>query len=636
MKILLMLPESRYEKTYTSFLDPIEEDNVELEVIYTVGTTDKRVLNNDGDIIIARGITYTAVKTNMPDKKFVELQVTSYDIIATIQECGFTKKGDRIALFLLQKQHAIGTQIPSLFDCQVDVYYIEDEADITGAMEQVRRDNVDMVIGGGTSTLYAQSLGLPMLTVKSSPATILVGIKQGLELARAMNIERGRINLLQALLNTSRDAIIAVNHHGKIVAANHHSMLLLGLPKEEAWDTPHIIDNYLPSCDWESTLEHFGEKETLFPLHDKIYLISCKAVPKLHNIPLVLITLQDATEIQKKESKIRSELNKKGLVARYSFNTIKGDSPLLQKTISAARKYSLAKSNVLLTGESGTGKELFAHSIHNASNRKNQAFVAINCAALPENLLESELFGYVDGAFSGAAKGGKSGLFELAHKGTLFMDEVGELPLPLQAKLLRVLQEKEVRRVGGEAITSIDVRVISATNVDLEALVNQGKFRLDLYYRLNILAVDIPPLRQRPSDIPPAFTQWLHQIAMQYHQTTPILSSEAIAHIQAYPWPGNMRQMQNVCERLVVLDETGMVGIAELETAGVRLTTPPATVASLPKPMPTPEELGDLEQDELLRRLAQAHYSKADMATALGISRTTLWRKLKELNLSDV
>ncbi len=629
MKILLMLPESRYVQTYSDFLEPMQDENITLEVDYVVGTVDPRVHENDADIIVARGITYLALKQCLPDKQYVELAISSYDLIEATLDGVAQYDPQRIAVYLNQHQLANGRQLERLLSCQVDLYDVSDEEDIRRGVEIAKAQGTDLIIGGGTSIQYAKAAGIPSTIVRSSITTIQFAMRQAVEMARAMNMERARIDLLQGLLNSSRDAIVAVNRQGCIMAANRLSKHWLNLPPQSDWDKAHPIDAYLLGCPWRKALEQGFETEVLLPLHNKIYLVTSKSVPNVRGEPLVLITVQDATEIQKKESKIRSELNKKGLLARYTFDDIKGNSPVLQRTISTARKYSKALSNVLLTGESGTGKELFAHSIHNASNRKNQAFVAINCAALPENLLESELFGYVEGAFSGASKGGKSGLFELAHQGTLFMDEIGEMPLPLQAKLLRVLQEREVRRVGGENITSIDVRVIAATNVDLEALVKEGKFRLDLYYRLNILAVEIPPLRLRSEDIPAAFDFSLARLAKQYGVVPPRLTVQGAEMIQGYPWPGNMRQLQNVCERIIALDERGIIDQEALAQAGIQSMVAPAP--------PTEEDAlcGDVNPQQLQALLSNGQYSKADIAKILGISRTTLWRKLKEQGLCE-
>lgn len=244
------------------------------------------------------------------------------------------------------------------------------------------------------------------------------------------------------------------------------------------------------------------------------------------------------------------QLQNMGHTARYTFDDIISISPIMERTKKLAEKMAATRSSVLITGESGTGKELIAQAIHNASERKNEPFIALNCAALPENLLESELFGYEDGAFTGARKGGKPGLFESADKGTLFLDEVEEMSTILQAKLLRVIQEQEVMRVGASQLISIDVRILAATNRDLEELVKEGRFREDLYYRLNTLPVRIPPLRERKEDILPLMYHFMKENHASYQ-----LSEQVCQVLKDHPFRGNIRELRNYAEYFAFLDK---------------------------------------------------------------------------------
>lgn len=240
--------------------------------------------------------------------------------------------------------------------------------------------------------------------------------------------------------------------------------------------------------------------------------------------------------------------------ARYTFASIVGSSYKMQNVKSLAQQAALHSSTtVLITGESGTGKELFAHAIHNLSPRASLPFVRVNCAAIPENLLESELFGYEEGAYTGARKGGKLGKFELAHGGTVFLDEIGEMPLAMQSKLLVVLQEKEFERVGGNEPKRVNVRVIAATNCELETKVAQKAFREDLFYRLNVLRVDIPPLRERREDIPELACHLLSKLNQRLKTRVNEISSKAIEALRSYHWPGNVRELENTLERAIIV-----------------------------------------------------------------------------------
>ena len=275
---------------------------------------------------------------------------------------------------------------------------------------------------------------------------------------------------------------------------------------------------------------------------------------------------------------------------------------------------------MLIIGETGTGKELFAQSVHNASARRNQPFVSINCAAIPPNLLESELFGYVDGAFTGAKKSGKYGVFELANNGTLFLDEIGEMPLELQSRLLRVLQEKELMRVGDDKIIPVNVRVICATNRDLLRHIEDGKFRADLYYRINVLKLAIPPLRARPADICPLFKYYLHIFSQKYRKLVQLSSPECASVLENYPWPGNTRELMNVAERTVVLCEGEQLSPVFLQ--GLLSSENPRPKSRPAKERPPKRQKISREEVEKLLDV----YSQPEVCEMLGISRTTLWR----------
>ena len=260
---------------------------------------------------------------------------------------------------------------------------------------------------------------------------------------------------------------------------------------------------------------------------------------------LMLKTIEDMEE---GHERMRRQIKARGFNAKYSFSSIKTQSPKMLSLMESAKKMAVSSSSIVIHGQSGTGKELFAQAIHNASPRREYPFIAINCASIPESLLESELFGYSEGAFTGAKKGGKKGYFELANQGTLFLDEIGEMDLNLQARILRVLQEKEITRVGGDRVFSIDVRVISASNKRLLQMVRRNLFREDLYYRLNVLSLEIPPLKERREDIP----LLLEEFQTELH-TNVQFTPQAVGFLQAYPWNGNVRELRNFAERVSYL-----------------------------------------------------------------------------------
>nr|WP_160722789.1 sigma-54-dependent Fis family transcriptional regulator [Bacillus sp. USDA818B3_A] len=321
-----------------------------------------------------------------------------------------------------------------------------------------------------------------------------------------------------------------------------------------------------------------------------------------------------------------------------SFDKIIGQSAQIQAVKRMARKVAGTPSTVLITGESGTGKEMFAKAIHELSSYAEGNFISVNCAAIPEHLLEAELFGYEDGAFTGAKKGGKPGKFELAHKGTLFLDEVGDMPLFMQTKILRVLQEREVERVGGIAKHKIDVRIIAATNQHLEEMVAEGKFREDLYYRLNIIRLEIPPLRERQEDIPVLLNQYLDHFSDRFGFGPKSFGREAMAALVNYSWPGNVRELVNTVEMLVNLSETAI--ITEQELLPKHRTNDLVEFSSSPAQkekgllMDIKDSVFIKEREMIIQALHETNGNKAAASRNLGIQRSTLYEKMKKYRIT--
>jgi len=319
---------------------------------------------------------------------------------------------------------------------------------------------------------------------------------------------------------------------------------------------------------------------------------------------------------------------------RYSFDDFIGESQQTRELIRYCKTIAKNPSTVMICGDSGTGKEIIAQSIHSTSSRKNQPFVAINCGAISESLIESELFGYADGAFTGAKKGGKPGKFELADKGTLFLDEIGEMPLEMQVKLLRTIQEKAVIRVGGNRPIPVNVRIIAATNKNLEEQIKSGKFRLDLYYRLNVFEVLIPPLRDRREDILPLVHFFLKRNATRFDIPIPELKPELLDALFKYDWPGNIRELENLMERAVILK-------GNLDEKYISHSSVPAAPVpvQMDQSQSESDEIWSLEEHEknnILRTIRHFQNNISKSAESLGISRNTLYQKMKKYDLLHV
>ena len=315
--------------------------------------------------------------------------------------------------------------------------------------------------------------------------------------------------------------------------------------------------------------------------------------------------------------------------ARYSLTDIITQNSGMLRLKETIGKVANSTSSVLICGETGTGKELFAQAIHNDGPRRNRPFVAINCGAIPKELLESELFGYEEGAFTGAQKGGRPGKFELADTGTLFLDEIGDMPFDMQVKLLRVLQSGEIQRVGGLRTVPVDLRIISATNKDLKQAIAQHQFRADLYYRISTLSILVPPLRERAEDILPLAEHFIHRHELRLNRHPVPLPQETAEAILRYPWPGNIRQLESAVERAVHLAEGGALLPEHFGIADLMENRRPAA------PAPAQATLEDIERQAIAAALVRFGGNISQTAFALGVSRPTLYRKMSKYGLEE-
>jgi len=363
---------------------------------------------------------------------------------------------------------------------------------------------------------------------------------------------------LEAIVNGIEDAVIACDEEEIIRFINQKAIDSLNLRGASIVGEKAAVS--LPSDFYHLQQQCEENEDNLVDWANKTYFFRKTHIFMEGRFLGSLLLFRQAVEIEKLEHDYRMRLYSKGLVAKYQFDDIYGESPSFQKVLQIARKIARSNSTVLLLGETGTGKELLAQAIHNASPRRREPFVGVNFAAISESLLESELFGYEEGAFTGARKGGHIGWFELAHKGTIFLDEIGDASGAIQNRLLRVLQERQIMRVGGNKVIPTDIRVIAATNQDLKQMIEEGTFRADLYYRLNILPIHLPPLRHRQEDIPWLVDRFIRKYSYDLRRPPFTLSKEAMKAMQEYEWPGNIRELENVVEYLAhIVEDEGFV-----------------------------------------------------------------------------
>lgn len=441
---------------------------------------------------------------------------------------------------------------------------------------------------------------------------------------------------LEAVIDSVSDAISVVNPEGKGILINRAYTSLTGLTAEEVINKPATVD----IAEGESM--HLKVLNTKKPVKGVFMKVGANRKEVVVNVSPIIVNdkllgsvgvIRDISEIKRLTEEL---LNTKRLLnraaAKYTFQDIVGNSAEINNAIKVARQYAETNATVMLTGESGTGKELFAHAIHHAGSRANRPFIRVNCAALTETLLESELFGYVEGAFTGAKKGGKIGIFEEADKGTLFLDEIAEISIGLQSKLLRVLQEKEIVRVGGTQPISVDVRIIAATNVSLEEQMRKKLFREDLYYRLNMAPLYIPPLRQRQEDIPELIGFLITKFNREFGRDIANIDAKALEQLMAYKWPGNIRELENILGRAIINMRSNerIISAAHLPI----LTREYKMIDDVISYNGTYEQMFMAWEKDLLRKAMVEHkQNKTAVAKVLNISVRNLYYRLQKHNL---
>ncbi|MBA4535951.1 sigma 54-interacting transcriptional regulator [Bacillus aquiflavi] len=446
--------------------------------------------------------------------------------------------------------------------------------------------------------------------------------------------------LNDTVLRAVDDAITIVDNEGKVIAWNPKAEELYETTTEEMLGKP-ITDFFKEeSVVLMSTLKEKSGVVRQYNQPQSGVHVLINTLPMMKDDQLIggISVERDITDVVKLNDELTTttayirDLESKIEMKHIddSFHKIKGRSQALSSAIHLAKKVAVTDATVLITGESGVGKELFAQAIHNESPRSNEPFVDLNCGAIPAALFESELFGYEKGAFTGAIKEGKIGKIDVAKGGTLFLDEIGELPLELQVKLLRVLQEKEFYRVGGTSPIPIDVRIISATNRNLEEMIEEGLFREDLFYRLNVVSIHIPPLRERIEDIPELIQLFLKEFSIKYKKPVPIIDPEVMVTFMHFPWNGNIRQLKNTIERMMILADEDVIKSDHLPSNFV-LTKRNEPVNS-PINEIEPSGLHD-EKSSILFALQKTYGNKSAAAKLLGISRVTLYNKMKKYNI---
>jgi PAS domain S-box-containing protein len=520
-----------------------------------------------------------------------------------------------------------------------NVYEVIPSSELPRIFETGRTElNRELILSNGTKIVTSR---IPIIDEKGERIgafAVFKDITEVVNLAGEITNLKEIQTMLQAIIQSSDDAISVVDEEGKGILINPAYTRITGLKTNDIIGKPATADisegesMHLKVLQMRKPIR--GVNMRVGPLKREV-IVNVAPIIVNNRLKGSVGVIHDITEIRtlmKELDRARSII--RTLESKYTFDDIIGDSKEMQISIEQAKLAAKTPVTVLLRGESGTGKELFAHAIHSASDRKYNKFIRVNCAAIAEHLLESELFGYEDGAFSGAKLGGKRGLFEEANNGSIFLDEIGELSSNTQAKLLRVLQENEIVRVGGTKSITIDVRVIAATNINMEKAMLEGKFREDLYYRLNRMPIQIPPLRNHKQDIAAIADRLLAKLNREYGRNVEGISEVALQRLRNYPWPGNVRELENIISRGMIfmkpnesILEDHHLPLSMMEHQEPESSQPAQEMLSLA------DQMDRMEKEILASTIKKAKGNKSKTAKLLGISLRTLYYKLEKYEL---
>lgn len=605
------------------------------------------------DAIICRGASGRMLEQAGLDIPIVDISISDEEVIMAVNSAremvqsgvihiayiGFIKNYRKVKSYL---------DILNVQNIEIIHYDVNNIEEVRNTISHLE-DNIDVIIGGNTSYEIAKEYHKKCVLLAGTMKSLEEAYNQALALQKAIQTEKNVSEERRTIINLIREGVVSIDREMAITLCNSQACRIFKTEKLVGMEIRRVCPELDKSIIDRAFLKGEASHDYLLKIYGDKYLVEVKPVCVEGQINNVILFFQEIDELQKMETTVRKKIYLKGNVAQYHFEDIKGVSPEIRKTIEIARVFAKIDSSVLLLGDTGTGKELFAQSIHNASKRADGPFVAVNCGAIPSQLMESELFGYTDGAFTGAKKGGKTGLFEQAHRGTIFLDEISEMDLYCQVMLLRILQERQIRKVGGDTVIPIDVRIIAACNVNLEKMVSEGQFRKDLYYRLSVLVLNIPELNARQGDIKILADYYFKKFS-EIFQKNVFLGREAHKALENYKWKGNVRQLASFCERAVAISPDGELGedfireelyqisnITEnsMQTADSRLEEE--------KTFPDTEYQEAVTihgkvvtKKDLQKVLRECKGNRSEAARQLDIGRMTLYRMMKKLGLYQI
>lgn len=639
IRLLMMVADGIYDLASKVALEYPKSDlhikvvKVSMDTRYDLA---KEYENKRYNAIIARGGIQLLLNKSDINLPIIPIPISVIDVFDAVQKGLLIDQN--IAIIAFDNMIVPCESLMRIMNREFHFVVVKSEDEIEDKIKQLAAAGIKVVIGGGTISKPSYEYGLTPIVLQSSRESIISAISEGVRVSNATIEEKNKLQRLRAIVENSNDGIISVNKHGVIKIFNSMAEKLL---KRNADDVlgKSIFSDFDELNIKDIFINEVSELEVIKEVNHVKLLVSNIPVKVNDEIMDVITILQDVNKLKETEEKIRREIMSTGFYAKYKFDDIVGKSNVSRELIRIAKDYAEVNSTVLIEGETGTGKEVIAQSIHNYSEVSNGPFVAVNCAAFPENLLESELFGYAPGSFTGADRKGKRGLFELAHGGTIFLDEICEMNPMLQGRLLRVLQEKNVMRIGDNKLIPINVRVIAASNKNLKQLTLKNKFREDLYYRLNVLKIDMPPLRKKLEDIPELVDEFMNEFSQRLNKPVFAVEPDAMAHIMSYDWPGNIRELKNFVERIMVIHKKKMLELSDIKDKYFSVEQPYTEIEQFSVRNESHEidysKLGS-EKESIERCLMENKGIILLTAKTLGMSRSTLWRKMKKHNIENI
>lgn len=575
----------------------------------------QKLVENGSEILLCTGATAHYLQKKLPLEVHT-IRTGAFDVIQAISNLKQFKK-----IALLGSTASVNlTEYADVFALDVQQFSYDSYLAAKKAVDLAQQQGFDAVIGSPVAVEMALGLNMAAQLAISSPS-LKDHLSSALQRLEKIRQEKHDSHRLIEIFNHLTDGVCFISQTGKIDFMNQSMAALLGLDLTQVMHQP--VHHFFKQLDLNLDNSH-----QVLSVGAKRFAVHLSLLNNQH-IDGFILTAQDLDRFEKSSSEFRKVSTKK-FNTRYRFSDLISQDPQFSQSIALAKQYAITEATILITGESGTGKELLAQSIHQYSARAQAPFVAINCASFPESILESELFGYEDGAFTGAKKNGKVGLIEAAHNGTLFLDEIGDMPLHLQTRFLRVLQERQINRLGSVVSHHINIRVLAATHAALEEKVARGEFRADLYYRLNILRVFVPALRQRRVDI----LQLISYFLSKHQLDASILPDHLRQALLKYHWPGNIRELENIVERLVVMSrlDAQMLALESIERHIPELFAKQDPLQQIQQQGPL-KTLKINQELSLIEQAIEEADGNLDLAAKnLNISRTTLWRRMKLLN----